>query len=139
MRTTITAESPVPQRDICPWRSRVTKLLFCRRIKASFGHSTEDSIMATTSVSAALNRGGAFLITSCRPEDIFTPAGVSDDQRLVGPTAEGCGQSVLDGTRGKTFRFWVLCCFARRSLQYRNDSDCVLRHGRAEKEISPEN
>src|ERR1700734_1794386 len=44
--------------------------------------------MATTSVSAALNRGGAFLITSCRPEDIFTPADVSDDQRLVGQTAE---------------------------------------------------
>src|SRR6204780_779628 len=88
MRTTITAESPVPQRDICPWRSRVTKLQFCRRIKESFGHSTEDSIMATTSVSAALNRGGAFLITSCLPEDIFTPADVSDDQRLVGQTAE---------------------------------------------------
>lgn len=44
--------------------------------------------MATTSVSAALNRGGAFLITSCLPEDIFTPADVSDDQRLVGQTAE---------------------------------------------------
>src|SRR5580704_8516499 len=44
--------------------------------------------MATTTVSAALNRGGAFLITSCRPEDIFTPADVSDDQRLVGQTAE---------------------------------------------------
>src|SRR6202046_5646688 len=44
--------------------------------------------MATTPVSAALNRGGAFLITSCRPEDIFTPADVSDDQRLVGQTAE---------------------------------------------------
>src|ERR1700685_211755 len=88
MRTTITAESPVPQRDICPWRSRVTKLQFCRRIKESFGHSTENSIMATTSVSAALNRGGAFLITSCLPEDIFTPADVSDDQRLVGQTAE---------------------------------------------------
>src|SRR6202050_2204246 len=88
MRVTITAESLVPQRDFCPWRSRVTKLPFCRRIKASFGHSTEDSIMATTSVSAALNRGGAFLITSCLPEDIFTPADVSDDQRLVGQTAE---------------------------------------------------
>jgi alkylation response protein AidB-like acyl-CoA dehydrogenase len=44
--------------------------------------------MASTTVSAALNRGGAFLITPCRPEDIFTPADVSDDQRLVGQTAE---------------------------------------------------
>ncbi len=44
--------------------------------------------MATTTVSAALNRGGAFLITSSRPEDIFTPADLSDDQRLIGQTAE---------------------------------------------------
>ena len=44
--------------------------------------------MATTSLSAALNRGGAFLITSSRPEDIFTPADLSDDQRLIGQTAE---------------------------------------------------
>jgi alkylation response protein AidB-like acyl-CoA dehydrogenase len=44
--------------------------------------------MATTSLSAALNRGGAFLITSSRPEDVFTPADLSDDQRLIGQTAE---------------------------------------------------
>jgi alkylation response protein AidB-like acyl-CoA dehydrogenase len=44
--------------------------------------------VATTPVSAALNRGGAFLITSSRPEDIFTPADLSDDQRLIGQTAE---------------------------------------------------
>jgi len=44
--------------------------------------------VATTSLSAALNRGGAFLITSSRPEDIFTPADLSDDQRLIGQTAE---------------------------------------------------
>jgi len=44
--------------------------------------------MATTPVSVALNRGGAFLITSCRPEEIFTPADLSDDQRLIGQTAE---------------------------------------------------
>lgn len=44
--------------------------------------------MATTTVSQALNRGGAFLITSSRPEDIFTPADLSDDQRLIGQTAE---------------------------------------------------
>ena len=44
--------------------------------------------MATAPVSQALNRGGAFLITSCRPEDVFTPADFSDDQRLIGQTAE---------------------------------------------------
>ena len=44
--------------------------------------------MATTPVSQALNRGGAFLINSIAPEDIFTPADLTDDQRLIGQTAE---------------------------------------------------
>src|SRR6201993_4828679 len=44
--------------------------------------------MATAPVSQALNRGGAFLITSTSPEDVFTPADLTDDQRLVGQTAE---------------------------------------------------
>jgi alkylation response protein AidB-like acyl-CoA dehydrogenase len=44
--------------------------------------------MATTAAPAALNRGGAFLTTKSRPEDIFTPADLSDDQRLIGQTAE---------------------------------------------------
>ena len=45
--------------------------------------------MATASVSQALNRGGAFLITDSAPSDVFTPADLSDDQRLIGQTAEG--------------------------------------------------
>ena len=44
--------------------------------------------MATTPVSQSLNRGGAFLISSSAPEDVFTPADLSDDQRLIGQTAE---------------------------------------------------
>jgi alkylation response protein AidB-like acyl-CoA dehydrogenase len=44
--------------------------------------------MATAPVSQVLNRGGAFLIIPCRPEDVFTPADFSDDQRLIGQTAE---------------------------------------------------
>ena len=44
--------------------------------------------MATTPVSVAMNRGGSFLITSSRPEDVFTPADLSDDQHLIGQTAE---------------------------------------------------
>ncbi|HTS12301.1 MAG TPA: acyl-CoA dehydrogenase family protein [Candidatus Limnocylindrales bacterium] len=44
--------------------------------------------MATTPVAQNLNRGGAFLITNSAPEDIFTPADLSDDQRLIGQTAE---------------------------------------------------
>ena len=34
------------------------------------------------------NRGGAFLIASCAPSDVFTPADLTDDQRLIGQTAE---------------------------------------------------
>ncbi len=44
--------------------------------------------MATTPVFRALSRGGAFLITSSTPEDVFTPADLTDDQRLIGQTAE---------------------------------------------------
>src|ERR1700690_2765545 len=44
--------------------------------------------MATAPVSQVLNRGGAFLLTPVRPEDVFTPADFSDDQRLIGQTAE---------------------------------------------------
>jgi alkylation response protein AidB-like acyl-CoA dehydrogenase len=44
--------------------------------------------MATTPVAQSLNRGGAFLITNSGPEDVFTPADLSDDQRLIGQTAE---------------------------------------------------
>jgi alkylation response protein AidB-like acyl-CoA dehydrogenase len=44
--------------------------------------------MATAPVSQALNRGGSFLITSTSPEEVFTPADITDDQRLIGQTAE---------------------------------------------------
>jgi alkylation response protein AidB-like acyl-CoA dehydrogenase len=44
--------------------------------------------MATTPVSTSLNRGGSFLVASITPDEIFTPADLSDDQRLIGQTAE---------------------------------------------------
>jgi len=45
--------------------------------------------MATsTTVSATIAKGGAFLIQSCRTEDVFTPAQLTDDQKLIGLTAE---------------------------------------------------
>jgi alkylation response protein AidB-like acyl-CoA dehydrogenase len=44
--------------------------------------------MATTPVSQALNRGGAFLVASTSAEDVFTPADLNDDQRLLGRTLE---------------------------------------------------
>jgi alkylation response protein AidB-like acyl-CoA dehydrogenase len=40
----------------------------------------------TTTLKAAL--GGSFLLESPLPEDVFTPAELSDDQRLIGQTAE---------------------------------------------------
>ena len=44
--------------------------------------------MATTLVPTSLNRGGSFLVASITPDEIFTPADLSDDQRLIGQTAE---------------------------------------------------
>ncbi len=44
--------------------------------------------VVTSTVSQNQLRGGAFLITSCRPEEVFTPADLADDQRLIGQTAE---------------------------------------------------
>jgi len=44
--------------------------------------------MATASVTPALNRGGAFITSETRSEDVFTPADLSDDQKLIGQTAE---------------------------------------------------
>ncbi|MHB8524995.1 MAG: acyl-CoA dehydrogenase family protein [Candidatus Acidiferrales bacterium] len=44
--------------------------------------------MATTTVSQVLTRGGGFLISACRPEEVFTPADISGDQWLIGQTAE---------------------------------------------------
>src|SRR5579863_7635123 len=44
--------------------------------------------MATTSIPTSLNRGGSYLVGSITPDEIFTPADLSDDQRLIGQTAE---------------------------------------------------
>jgi alkylation response protein AidB-like acyl-CoA dehydrogenase len=43
--------------------------------------------VATTPVSQSVNRGGAFLVAAGSPAEIFTPADVTDDQRLIGQTA----------------------------------------------------
>jgi alkylation response protein AidB-like acyl-CoA dehydrogenase len=44
--------------------------------------------MATTMVTKTAAKGGSFLLESPRPEDVFTPADLSDDQKLIGQTAE---------------------------------------------------
>src|ERR1700675_976866 len=43
--------------------------------------------MATAPVSLTLHRGGSFLLSNVTPEDVFTPADLTDDQRLIGRTA----------------------------------------------------
>ncbi len=44
--------------------------------------------MATATTSHGVSRGGGFLVEARRPEDILTPAEFTDDQRLIGQTAE---------------------------------------------------
>ena len=44
--------------------------------------------MATTSLPRAASRGGSFLVESCTPDDVFSPAELTDDQKLIGQTAE---------------------------------------------------
>jgi alkylation response protein AidB-like acyl-CoA dehydrogenase len=44
--------------------------------------------MATSSVPRTASRGGVFLVEDCTPADVFTPAELTDDQKLIGHTAE---------------------------------------------------
>jgi butyryl-CoA dehydrogenase len=44
--------------------------------------------MATTTVSPVAAKGGGFLVESVRAEEIFGPADLTDDQKLIGQTAE---------------------------------------------------
>ncbi|HWY08833.1 MAG TPA: acyl-CoA dehydrogenase family protein [Candidatus Acidoferrales bacterium] len=44
--------------------------------------------MATSVLTKPAAKGGSFLLESAAPSDIFTPADLSDDQKLIGQTAE---------------------------------------------------
>lgn len=44
--------------------------------------------MATTAITGAVAKGGSFLLEMARPEEIFSPADLTDDQKLIGQTAE---------------------------------------------------
>jgi alkylation response protein AidB-like acyl-CoA dehydrogenase len=44
--------------------------------------------MATSVLSNPAAKGGSFLLDSPAPQDIFTPADLTDDQKLIGQTAE---------------------------------------------------
>ncbi len=44
--------------------------------------------MATTTLNRTAAKGGSFLLESPAPTDVFTPADLTDDQKLIGQTAE---------------------------------------------------
>jgi alkylation response protein AidB-like acyl-CoA dehydrogenase len=44
--------------------------------------------MATATITKTAAKGGSFLLESLRPGEVFTPADLSDDQKLIGQTAE---------------------------------------------------
>src|SRR5258708_16459687 len=44
--------------------------------------------MATSVVTKAAAKGGSFLLESPAPQDVFTPADLTDDQKLIGQAAE---------------------------------------------------
>src|SRR6266853_1060957 len=44
--------------------------------------------MATATFTKAAAKGGSFLLESPLPGDVFTPADLTDDQKLIGQTAE---------------------------------------------------
>ncbi len=44
--------------------------------------------MATATLTKQAAKGGSFLLESPQPGDVFTPADLTDDQKLIGQTAE---------------------------------------------------
>jgi alkylation response protein AidB-like acyl-CoA dehydrogenase len=44
--------------------------------------------VATPTSSISITKGGSFLLNQTRPDQVFTPADITDDQRLIGQTAE---------------------------------------------------
>src|ERR1700683_1334720 len=45
-------------------------------------------MMATATISKPAAKGGSFLLDTSLPQDVFTPADLTDDQKLIGQTAE---------------------------------------------------
>src|SRR6202040_1979194 len=44
--------------------------------------------MATATLNKPAAKGGSFLLESALPQDVFTPVDLTDDQKLIGQTAE---------------------------------------------------
>jgi alkylation response protein AidB-like acyl-CoA dehydrogenase len=67
-------------------------LLFAAKRRLSKPYSKELPLGATKMATATLTKqaakGGSFLLESAQPGDVFTPADLTDDQKLIGQTAE---------------------------------------------------
>src|SRR5213080_3149789 len=47
-----------------------------------------ETTMATATLTKPAAKGGSFLLESPQASDVFTPADLTDDQKLIGQTAE---------------------------------------------------
>src|SRR5713226_8431629 len=66
-----------------------TSVVITGRIRG-FGQSrrSKEKSMATATFTKPAAKGGSFLLESPQPGDVFTPANLTDDQKLIGQTAE---------------------------------------------------
>src|SRR6202042_1046791 len=65
----------------------LTQALNALAVTKNLFHRTGGT-MATSSLPRAASRGRSFLVESCTPEEVFSPAELTDDQKLIGQTAE---------------------------------------------------
>src|SRR5262249_23414949 len=54
----------------------------------SFWQRRRRTMMATATLNRTAARGGSFLLETAAAQDVFTPADLTDDQKLIGQTAE---------------------------------------------------
>jgi alkylation response protein AidB-like acyl-CoA dehydrogenase len=83
--------SPEPSQTVhdtdCGAHYGGVELQFQAEFRPSFVHPKE-KFMATATVVKAAAKGGSFLLESPLPSDVFTVADLTDDQKLIGQTAE---------------------------------------------------
>src|SRR5215469_7258635 len=77
------AENPVERVESAHWNFSNS----CLNLTAASGRQGARP-MATSLLTKPAAKGGSFLLESPAPQDIFTPADLTDDQVLIGQTAE---------------------------------------------------
>src|SRR5580692_8292935 len=74
------------------WHSRRPRLRRVTKIqdsRASTRASHKETMMATLTITTKpAAKGGSFLLETALPQEVFTPADLTDDQKLIGQTAE---------------------------------------------------